>query len=63
MIIGTTIAYAAIIAGYTPDTDRLTNVPIAQLVAVAVGFPLVAAIGGWLLAGHQPRHIARQTTE
>ena len=63
VIIGTTIAYAAIIAGYTPDTDRLTNVPIAQLVTVAVGFPLVAAIGGWLLAGHQPRHIARQTTE
>ena len=63
VIIGTTIAYAAIIAGYTPDTDRLTNVPIAQLFTVAVGFPLVAAVGGWLLAGRQPRHIARQTTE
>jgi putative ABC transport system permease protein len=63
VIIGTTIAYTAVIAGYTPDTDRLANVPVAQLVTVAVGFPLVAAIGGWLLAGRQPRHISRRFIE
>jgi putative ABC transport system permease protein len=63
VIIGTTIAYTAVIAGYTPDTDRLANVPVAQLVTVAVGFPLVATIGGWLLAGRQPRHISRRFIE
>ena len=63
VILGTTIAYAAVIAGYTPDTDRLANVPVAQLVTVTVGFPLVAAIGGWLLAGRQPRHISRRLIE
>jgi cytochrome bd-type quinol oxidase subunit 1 len=57
------VAYAAVIAGYTPETDRLSNVPFAHLATVAVGFPLVATTAGWLLAGRQPRHIARQLTE
>jgi putative ABC transport system permease protein len=62
-VLGTVVAYVAVIAGYTPETDRLSNVPVAHLVAVAVGFPLVATAAAWILAGSQPRHVARQLTE
>jgi putative ABC transport system permease protein len=63
VILGTVAAYAAVIAGYTPDTHRLGNVPVIHLVTIAIGFPLVAAAAGWLLAGRQPRHIARRLAE
>jgi putative ABC transport system permease protein len=63
VVVGTAAAYAAVFAGYTPETEQLRNIPVTHLVIVAVGFPLVAAAGAWLLAGRQPRHIARQLTE
>ena len=59
VILGMGGAYGALIAGYTPATDRLANVPIAHLVVIGVGLPAVAAAAGWLLAGRQPRHISR----
>jgi putative ABC transport system permease protein len=37
--------------------------PLPDLVALLVGLPLVAAAGGWLLAGRQPQVIARQPLE
>jgi putative ABC transport system permease protein len=39
------------------------NVPAVDLIAVLVGLPLLAAIGGWLLAGREPPTIARQPLE
>jgi putative ABC transport system permease protein len=39
------------------------NVPAADLLAILVGLPLVAAAGGWLLAGRQPSAISRQPLE
>jgi putative ABC transport system permease protein len=39
------------------------NVPAADLIAILAGLPLVAAVGGWLLAGRQPPAIARQPLE
>ena len=39
------------------------DVPVADLLAILVGLPLVAAVGGWLLAGRQPPAIARQPLE
>ena len=63
VVLGTAAAYAAVFAGYTPETEQLRNIPVTHLVIVAVGFPLVAAAGAWVLAGRQPRHIARQLTE
>ena len=60
VVLGMGGAYGALIAAYTPAVDRLGNVPIVHLVAIGVGLPVVAAIAGWLLAGRQPRHIARQ---
>ncbi len=37
----------------------LTQVPAANLLAVFVGLPLVAALGGWLLAGREPSGLSR----
>jgi putative ABC transport system permease protein len=37
--------------------------PWLDLVAVLVGLPVVAAAGGWLLAGREPRAIAHQPLE
>jgi putative ABC transport system permease protein len=36
------------------------NVPVADVLTLLVGLPLVAGVGGWLLAGRQPQVIARQ---
>ena len=36
------------------------NVPLTDILILLVGLPLVAAIGGWLLAGREPEFLARQ---
>jgi putative ABC transport system permease protein len=36
------------------------NVPVADVLILLLGLPLVAAAGGWLLAGREPEVIARQ---
>jgi putative ABC transport system permease protein len=36
------------------------DVPLTDLLILLVGLPLVAAVGGWLLAGREPEAIARQ---
>jgi putative ABC transport system permease protein len=37
-----------------------TTVPVTNLLIILVAMPLVAAIGGWLLAGRQPRDLGHQ---
>ncbi len=66
-VLGTVAAYAAVI-GYSWDNSldglsELTNVPVRNLLVILVGMPLVAAIGGWLLAGRQPDTMTRQPIE
>ena len=63
-VLGTVAAYAAVI-GYSWDNQleslsELTNVPVTNLLLILVGMPLVAAAGGWLLAGREPDAMARQ---
>jgi len=36
------------------------DVPLSDVLILLVGLPLVAAAGGWLLAGREPEFIARQ---
>jgi putative ABC transport system permease protein len=36
------------------------NVPLADVLFLLIGLPLIAAAGGWLLAGREPRFIGRQ---
>lgn len=63
VLLGTGGAYIALLAGYHADLDRLTQPPIADLLALAIGLPLVAAVAGWLLAGREPRTFARQALD
>jgi putative ABC transport system permease protein len=41
----------------------LTSVPVTNLLIILVGMPLVAAAGGWLFAGQQPRDMAHRPLE
>jgi putative ABC transport system permease protein len=38
-------------------------VPPSDLLILLIGLPLVAAAGGWLLAGREPPAVARQPLE
>ncbi len=39
------------------------DVPLADVLILLIGLPLVAAVAGWLLAGREPPLIARQPIE
>jgi putative ABC transport system permease protein len=52
-------SYAALAAAFHSQLDRLVPLPLAPLLVVALGLPLTAAVGGWLLAGRDPRSVAR----
>jgi putative ABC transport system permease protein len=58
---------AASIAGVAWARSSLSvtfgDVPAADLIALLIGLPVVAAVGGWLLAGRQPPVISRQPLE
>ena len=59
-VLGTAGAYLALAAWHRSDLADLGHPPVANLVAILIGLPLVAAVGGWLLAGREPSAIARQ---
>jgi putative ABC transport system permease protein len=40
-----------------------TTVPVTNLLIILAGMPLVAAIGGWIFAGRQPRDMGHQPLE
>ena len=60
-------AAGATIVGVAWARSSLTitfgDFPVLDLLAVLAGLPLVAVVGGWLLAGRQPQVIARQPLE
>jgi putative ABC transport system permease protein len=62
-VIGTGGAYLALTAWYRSELDALTHVPVLDVVALTLGLPLVAAVGGWLVSGREPPAIARQPLE
>ena len=56
-LLGVTVGIAgayALIAGYHDILDRLSNVPVVNLGAIALGVPALASAAGWLLAGREP---------
>jgi putative ABC transport system permease protein len=66
-VLGTVVAYVGVLA-YASDNQlnglsELSSVPIANLVIIIAGMPLVAAVVGWLLAGREPPAIAHQPIE
>jgi len=62
---GTVAAYVAVLATSWRQLlgGHLSVLPWLDLVAVLVGLPVAAAVGGWLLAGREPRAIAHQPLE
>jgi putative ABC transport system permease protein len=66
-VVGTTGGYLAAIGFFRTnqlDTlSSLTSIPVANLLLILVGLPLIAATGGWLLAGREPSAIGRRPLE
>ena len=59
-ITGIACAYLAFLAWYHRETHWLGRPPVANLLAILIGLPIVAYVGGWLLAGKEATAIARQ---
>ena len=64
---GVLCAYLAAIGFFRTNQmdglSELSSIPVANLLLILVGVPLVAVIAGWLLAGRQPPAIGRQPME
>ncbi len=63
-VLGTATAYVGVV-GYAWDNKNdgvsaLSAVPVTNLLLILVGMPLIAAVGGWLLAGREPAGVGRQ---
>lgn len=59
-VLGTAGAYLALAAWHRSSLDALGHPPLANLAAIVIGLPAVAALAGWLLAGREPSAIARR---
>jgi hypothetical protein len=46
-------AYLALASGFAGHLSRLQNAPVAHLAFTFVGVPVIAAVGGWLLAARE----------
>ena len=66
-VVGTAGGYVAAIGFFrTSQLDTLsslTSVPVANLLLILVGMPLIAVIGGWVLSGREPSAIGRRPLE
>ena len=67
-VLGTVAGYVGVIGWIRTNSlnggiSALTSVPVANLLLILVGMPLVAALAGWLLAGRQPPSMAHQPLE
>ncbi len=67
-VLGTFAGYIGVIGWLRGDSvnggiSALGNVPVANLLVILLGLPLLAAAAGWLLAGRQPPMLARQPIE
>jgi putative ABC transport system permease protein len=56
-LLGVTSAYLGLAAG---RVDHLTPLPWRDLAMILIATPVLATLGGWLLAGRQPEAIARR---
>jgi putative ABC transport system permease protein len=59
-VLGVAGGYLGLGAVHSGDLGTLTPVPVLHLLALALGLPLVAAVGGWVLAGRAPAWLGRQ---
>ncbi|MEV4510366.1 FtsX-like permease family protein [Dactylosporangium sp. NPDC049525] len=62
-VLGVAGAYLALLAWHHRDPHWLGHVPVLNLAAILIGLPLIAYVGGWLLAGKEPPALSRQPLE
>ncbi len=63
-VLGMTFAViASLVWAHASLSALFGDVPLADVLILLIGLPLVATAGGWLLAGRQPPLIARQPIE
>jgi putative ABC transport system permease protein len=66
-VIGLAGGYLAAIGFFRSNSldglSSLGSIPVANLLLILIGMPLFAAVVSWLLAGREPREIARQPLE
>jgi len=66
-VVGIVAAYIAAIGFFrTSQLDTLsslTSLPVANLLLILVGMPVIAVLGGWLLGGREPSAIGRRPLE
>jgi putative ABC transport system permease protein len=62
-LLGTAVAYLALIAWHRSDLGTLSHVPVVNILIIVIGLPVAATVGGWLLAGREPAGVARQPLE
>ena len=63
VVLGSAVAYLALIAGYLEDLGALGRVPWVHLAATLVGLPVAATVAGWLVAGREPPSLARSALD
>jgi putative ABC transport system permease protein len=62
--LGTVVAYLLTIALFRSQlSEKVSHVPVAELAAVLIGLPLIAAALAWLFAGREPATLARAPVE
>ena len=66
-VVGVVAGYIAAIgffrASQLDSLSSLTSIPVASLLFILVGMPVIAITGGWLLAGREPSAIGRRPLE
>jgi putative ABC transport system permease protein len=62
-LLGTAGAYAALLAWHRSHLSPLGHVPLADLLIILTGLPLIATAAGWLLSGREPPAINRRPIE
>lgn len=63
-VLGTAVGLAGVASFYRHHLDQVSSrFPVADLLVLAVGLPLAAALGGWIFAGREPPAIARRPLE
>jgi putative ABC transport system permease protein len=63
-VLGTGAAYLATAAFFRNQlSERMSHVPVLDLLLILAGIPLAATAGSWLFGGRQPPVIARQPLE